>query len=214
MVADGQRWALDKEYRSINGPSGSTWRCSWSPRVCSSRWATRASPGDPPSLAVGISNCTRMPPLCPLTRGARNSLVLRFPEHGRERRPEDCCQLSRWKLLIYEAQRLDEGNGVHDVAKQSHRPPGIVRGELQEPHVEEAPPQGGPLARWQRPALLPELRQSFALHGHADHAVAGAGLDEAALVPSNTCRGPAVCEGANPSGMWPCSAWVTSKLAP
>jgi hypothetical protein len=39
--------------------------------------------------------CWRAHPLhAPLTRGARNSLVLRFPEHGGERRPEDCGQLS------------------------------------------------------------------------------------------------------------------------
>src|SRR5215212_11195136 len=59
--------------------------------------------------------------------------VLRFSEHGRERGSEDRRQLSRWKLLVDEAQRLDQGNGVHDVAHQSERPPGVVRGELQEP---------------------------------------------------------------------------------
>jgi hypothetical protein len=103
--------------------------------------------------------------------------VLRFSEHGRERGPEDGCQLSRWKHLVDEAQRLDEGNGVHYIVQQSEGPPGVVRGELQETHVEEPPPQGGPLARWQRPALLPEPGHMFALLGHADHAVAGAWLD-------------------------------------
>ena len=103
--------------------------------------------------------------------------VLLFSEHGRERGPEDGRQLSRWKLLVDEAQRLDEGNGVHDIAQQSQWPPRVVRGELQEPHVEEAPPQGGPLARRQRLALLPEPGQAFALLGHANHSVAGARLD-------------------------------------
>jgi hypothetical protein len=89
--------------------------------------------------------CWRSRPLRgPLTRGARNTLALRYSEHGRERRSDDCCQLSRWKILIYEAQRLDEGNGLHDVTQQGQRPPGVVGGELQEPHVEEPPPQGGP----------------------------------------------------------------------
>jgi hypothetical protein len=59
--------------------------------------------------------------------------VLRFSEHGRERGSEDRRQLSRWKLLVDEAQRLDQGHGVHDVAHQRQRPPWIVRGELQEP---------------------------------------------------------------------------------
>jgi hypothetical protein len=94
--------------------------------------------------------------------------VLLFSEHGRERGPEDGRQLSRWKLLVYEAQRLDEGNCVRDVAQQGQRPRGVVRGELQEPHVEEPPLQGGTSARRQWPALLPEPRQSSALLGHAD----------------------------------------------
>src|SRR5215208_2262232 len=59
--------------------------------------------------------------------------VLRFSEHGRERGSEDRGQLSRWKRLVDEAQRLDQRNGVRDVAHQSQRPPGVVRGELQEP---------------------------------------------------------------------------------
>jgi hypothetical protein len=44
--------------------------------------------------------------------------MLRFSEHGREHGPEDGRQLSRWKLFVYEAQRLYEGNCVHDVAQQ------------------------------------------------------------------------------------------------
>jgi hypothetical protein len=89
--------------------------------------------------------------------------VLVSAEHGRERGPEYGRQLSRRKFLVYEAQRLDEGNCMHDVAQQGQWPPRVVRGELQETHVEEPPPQGGPLARRQRPALLPEPGQSSAL---------------------------------------------------
>jgi hypothetical protein len=107
--------------------------------------------------------------------------VLVPAEHCRERGPEYGSQLSRRKLLVYEAQRLDEGNCMHDVAQQGQWPPRVVRGELQETHVEEQPPQGGPLARRQRPALPPEPGQSSALEGNAHHAVAGARLDEAAL---------------------------------
>ncbi len=65
-------------------------------------------------------------------------------EHSRKRGPDDRRQLSPRKLLVDEPQRLDEGNGVHDIAQQVERPPGVVGGELQEPHGEELPPQGGP----------------------------------------------------------------------
>jgi hypothetical protein len=72
--------------------------------------------------------------------GVRNPRVLGPAKHGRERGPEDSRQLLRWKILVDEAQRLDERNGVHDAAQQSQRPPGVVRGKLQEPCVEEPPP--------------------------------------------------------------------------
>ena len=113
--------------------------------------------------------------------GFRISGELHPAEHSRKRGPDDRRQLSPRKLLVDEPQRLDEGNGVHDIAQQVERPPGVVGGELQETHIEESPSQGGALARRQRFPLLPEPGQSFALQDHAYHAVAGAWLDQAAL---------------------------------
>ena len=110
MVPDGQRSANDKKQRSsgILGLLGVT-SLFFLDLVYS------------PHYRTGVGSEPRVP------------RVLRFSEHGRERGSEDRRQLLRWKLLVDEAQRLDQGNGVHNVAHQSQRPPGVVRGELQEP---------------------------------------------------------------------------------
>lgn len=74
-------------------------------------------------------------------------LIEDFAEYGGQGQSKNRRQLPQRQFFVDETQRLGHGNRVHDAMQQRERQARVVRGELQESHIEHPPLPGAPPSR-------------------------------------------------------------------